>query len=299
VAKTIEIRPLANDDDRSGFSCGQPDLEPLPEPGGSRPGRSPLVRGVWPFGIRGRTVAPRPREATRFGRGAGGGVTKLAQRQARKGESVNRMGCRHVILPILVVTGCASSVSAPPPPPAPDFEDAGDCAATLEEQALPPEACLFIPTESVGDCGESLGWGFDGRRCREVTGCAAEGDHDLFPTATDCALTCAGVGWCDGVLRFPSRNFEQQVVALFACFPSDAEDDIPGLLRRYSGCSEDSFSMQYPGREHLFDFCDSELTRCWSAPFDIQDHHACVTACGSTLVHSSLQPAHLNVGLNR
>jgi GNAT superfamily N-acetyltransferase len=27
VAKTIEIRPLAKDDDRSGFSCGQPDLD--------------------------------------------------------------------------------------------------------------------------------------------------------------------------------------------------------------------------------------------------------------------------------
>ncbi len=27
MAKTIEIRPLAKDDDRSGFSCGQPDLD--------------------------------------------------------------------------------------------------------------------------------------------------------------------------------------------------------------------------------------------------------------------------------
>jgi len=27
VAKAIEIRPLAKDDDRSGFSCGQPDLD--------------------------------------------------------------------------------------------------------------------------------------------------------------------------------------------------------------------------------------------------------------------------------
>ena len=27
MAKTIEIRPLARDDDRSGFSCGQPDLD--------------------------------------------------------------------------------------------------------------------------------------------------------------------------------------------------------------------------------------------------------------------------------
>jgi GNAT superfamily N-acetyltransferase len=27
VAKTIELRPLAKDDDRSGFSCGQPDLD--------------------------------------------------------------------------------------------------------------------------------------------------------------------------------------------------------------------------------------------------------------------------------
>jgi GNAT superfamily N-acetyltransferase len=27
VAKTVEIRPLARDDDRSGFSCGQPDLD--------------------------------------------------------------------------------------------------------------------------------------------------------------------------------------------------------------------------------------------------------------------------------
>lgn len=27
VAKTIEIRPLARDDDRSNFSCGQPDLD--------------------------------------------------------------------------------------------------------------------------------------------------------------------------------------------------------------------------------------------------------------------------------
>jgi GNAT superfamily N-acetyltransferase len=27
VATTIEIRPLARDDDRSGFSCGQPDLD--------------------------------------------------------------------------------------------------------------------------------------------------------------------------------------------------------------------------------------------------------------------------------
>jgi GNAT superfamily N-acetyltransferase len=27
VAKTIEIRPLAKDDDRSGFSCGHPDLD--------------------------------------------------------------------------------------------------------------------------------------------------------------------------------------------------------------------------------------------------------------------------------
>jgi GNAT superfamily N-acetyltransferase len=27
VARTIEIRPLARDDDRSGFSCGQPDLD--------------------------------------------------------------------------------------------------------------------------------------------------------------------------------------------------------------------------------------------------------------------------------
>jgi len=27
VAKTIEIRPLAKDDDRSGFSCGPPDLD--------------------------------------------------------------------------------------------------------------------------------------------------------------------------------------------------------------------------------------------------------------------------------
>lgn len=27
MAKTIELRPLAKDDDRSGFSCGQPDLD--------------------------------------------------------------------------------------------------------------------------------------------------------------------------------------------------------------------------------------------------------------------------------
>lgn len=27
MAKTIEIRPLTKDDDRSGFSCGQPDLD--------------------------------------------------------------------------------------------------------------------------------------------------------------------------------------------------------------------------------------------------------------------------------
>ena len=27
MAKTIEIRPLTQDDDRSGFSCGQPDLD--------------------------------------------------------------------------------------------------------------------------------------------------------------------------------------------------------------------------------------------------------------------------------
>ncbi len=27
MAKTVEIRPLARDDDRSGFSCGQPDLD--------------------------------------------------------------------------------------------------------------------------------------------------------------------------------------------------------------------------------------------------------------------------------
>lgn len=27
MAKTVEIRPLAKDDDRSGFSCGQPDLD--------------------------------------------------------------------------------------------------------------------------------------------------------------------------------------------------------------------------------------------------------------------------------
>ncbi len=27
VTKTVELRPLARDDDRSGFSCGQPDLD--------------------------------------------------------------------------------------------------------------------------------------------------------------------------------------------------------------------------------------------------------------------------------
>lgn len=27
MAKTVEIRPLTSDDDRSGFSCGQPDLD--------------------------------------------------------------------------------------------------------------------------------------------------------------------------------------------------------------------------------------------------------------------------------
>ena len=58
--------------------------------------------------------------------------------------------------------------------------------------------CVPRDPMALGDCGQALGYVFDGRQCVEATGCPCEGDEPcgIFETASACAASCAADGWC-------------------------------------------------------------------------------------------------------
>ena len=60
------------------------------------------------------------------------------------------------------------------------------------------DTCVVVEDVDFGDCGLTLGYVFDGRRCVEVTGCPCEGEScsTFFSDAIACASTCERAGYC-------------------------------------------------------------------------------------------------------
>ncbi len=53
-------------------------------------------------------------------------------------------------------------------------------------------------TGQYGGCAVVLGWGFDGSRCRQYSGCACAPDcRRLYPNVRECALACRANGYCN------------------------------------------------------------------------------------------------------
>ena len=59
-------------------------------------------------------------------------------------------------------------------------------------------ACLAADADrDYGDCGEVIGYAFDGASCAPVSGCPCEGDAcPPFATSGECARSCGSTGWC-------------------------------------------------------------------------------------------------------
>jgi hypothetical protein len=83
--------------------------------------------------------------------------------------------------------------------------DGGSCErieCTLLELASPDRSALCIAPAvgSLGDCGDDIGFVFDGTRCARAFGCPMAGGptmaRPVFATAGECALACAGAGLC-------------------------------------------------------------------------------------------------------
>ena len=106
-------------------------------------------------------------------------------------------------------------------------------------------ACAPI-TGDYGDCEVFLGWGFDGSVCRRFSGCTCEPYcASLFPTAADCAVTCAAAGRCNtGALTgagiaatFAEGDYCDDVLV---CASGDLEPDLATLLPLSGACQLNS-----------------------------------------------------------
>jgi hypothetical protein len=82
-----------------------------------------------------------------------------------------------------------------------------------------------------GACDTVLGWGFDGKVCRQRTGCDCTPDcAQLFPTAQQCAQTCRKAGKCNsealighGIATFAIGG---SCDSLLACVPAGLEEEV-------------------------------------------------------------------------
>lgn len=79
-----------------------------------------------------------------------------------------------------------------------DLTDAGDESERPACAPVVPSACVIVDPDAYGDCGELVGFGFDGTSCVEVIGCPCElgAECHVFDTKTECATICAAEGYC-------------------------------------------------------------------------------------------------------
>lgn len=60
-------------------------------------------------------------------------------------------------------------------------------------------ACVVQTGGDYGDCGDVIGYAFDGSECAPALGCACEGGAcPPFQTSGQCARSCGLTGWCRG-----------------------------------------------------------------------------------------------------
>ena len=78
----------------------------------------------------------------------------------------------------------------------PDLDDTGD--ADGDSEPIDVLACPALDPGSLGDCGISLGFAFDGESCSMAVGCACESPAcRVFSSRVECAEKCAEAGRCN------------------------------------------------------------------------------------------------------
>jgi hypothetical protein len=105
------------------------------------------------------------------------------------------------------------------------WEDAGSIASDSSRSPCP------TVTGNYGACEAVLGWGFDGKVCRQWSGCDCAPDCGrLFPTAQTCAQACRAQGACNsealvsgGIAHFAVG---ESCDSLLACVPAGLEGQL-------------------------------------------------------------------------
>ena len=141
------------------------------------------------------------------------------------------------------------------------------------------EVCPTRRQGVFGECGEELGYAFDGRECVPVTGCADRPQPgEVYSSANECASVCAAQGWCatDKVALAPRDRFECSDVGcweyLYMCVQGE-EDPGPGLEGTIVG-AKDVLCMRHQGGG----FCSLGENECeigsWCCLLNVQfgDH---------------------------
>jgi hypothetical protein len=157
-------------------------------------------------------------------------VVREARPRARL-ASLAIVACFAAALPAL--SACGSSVlrttkagadaGETSPQPGPDEGD----ASALDASSSP---CSIVGGQ-YGACDKVLGWGFDGKVCRQWNGCDCAPDcAQIFPTAHECAQSCRREGGCNtdalvsqGIARFAIGG---SCDSLEACVPAGLEGEL-------------------------------------------------------------------------
>ncbi|MCZ6795220.1 MAG: hypothetical protein O7J95_16570 [Planctomycetota bacterium] len=133
-------------------------------------------------------------------------------------------------------------------------EDVHDLYDTEEECLLAAESCRCGPMDArgVGPCRAILGWAWDGRRCRQLSGCSCEGAdcEFLFPSGEECTVAHSGCptpcqamevgdfGPCDAVLGYAWNGFRCVTVSGCDCANGCDEffDTVEECERTFEAC---------------------------------------------------------------
>ncbi len=140
-------------------------------------------------------------------------------------------------------------------------------------------ACVVADADAdYGDCGEVIGYAFDGATCAPVSGCACEGDAcPPFATSGECARSCGSTGWCRGDLLegLPTPSCEVPVCVdqdLVVCL--DGADPSASVQTMWAGSATCAQG----------DVCGADAWTCRaSASFDALGQDVSALLCGATL----------------